>query len=499
MKKSGMFAVVASVAVAAIVSTGGRQAGADAPLEDGLPSQADLDNVSGTSSVSSRWDQSQSGVAKRPYIKRLSVTNGGTETVLITNETGPGTPTVVSPYNVTGTIAGYNICAQGVTTGCYADPNRVSFALVYKDVSAGGTNYRRNFAADASPAPTTGPNPAVTASSVIDVTIALNSLGSSLGWSWLNGTPVFWQTEGLGTDNGTVRLKYKPATMPQPNGCTAIPVSTCDVNNVANEYLMTEMILSLDTTLPKAFKGALFATEGAFIGSLDVVPGGNGKAPQLTYGIAAPKYVGAGTTTERRGTFYGILDDTVLKNEFGVESTATDADMAKVLDISRKTDTTKRGSDTVAWTKWSAAANGTAGRMVKISDISFSAPKFVVTGAAVTTTTTVAPTTITTTVPATTTVAPTTTAPAPTVPTVKAGRTITRSAIGKAAGVSIPAGAKVTLVVATSSKKICRLSGTAVKGLKAGTCRVTVSVTPKATKSSPKPKTTRKAVSITVS
>jgi hypothetical protein len=36
---------------------------------------------------------------------------------------------------------------------------------------------------------------------------------------------------------------------------------------------------------------------------------------------------------------------------------------------------------------------------------------------------------------------------------------------------------KVSLVVAMSSKKICRVAGTALKGLKAGVCKVTVTVT----------------------
>lgn len=470
--------VGAVFATAAMVNGHGQAAG---PLADGGPGQAELDNPA--SSITSKWPDSTAGVAKRPYIKRLSITNGGTETVVIANETSPGVPTLAtaSPaYNVTGTIAGYNICAQGQTSMCYPNPNRVAFTLVYIDTGNNNSN-RRNFDGVTT-------NPVVNADSIIDVTIALNELGSTLGWTWMNGTPLYWETSGLGTSTGTVRVKYKMAMMPQPNQCTAIPVSTCDVESVSGEHLMTELILSLDTTLPAGFKGALFATEGAFIGSLDVIPGGNGVAPQLTYGIAAPKFMSNGTT-ERRGKFYAVLSDTSLKDQFNVSADATNESMASLMNITRKSDTTKRGSDTIAWTKWTAATNGTAGRMVSISDISFSAPKFLVTAPSTTTTTTTAPAT-------------SGSSGAPTAsnssPSVRLGGTVSRSTIASSANISIPAGAKVTLSIATASKKICSLSGTSVRGTGKGSCSVTISVTPKATKKTPKPKTTKKTVRITV-
>jgi len=474
--------------VGAVIAAGSVMGGASQAVgvEDGIPSQADLDSSS--SSITSRWPDSTAGVTKRPYIKRLSITNGSTETVVIANETGPGVPTLASAtpaYNVTGTIAGYNICSSGQTTLCYANPNRVAFTLAYFD--ALNNSYRRNFDGVTT-------NPVVTSDSVIDVTIALNELGSTLGWTWMNGTPQYWETTGLGTNAGTVRVKYKMAKMPQPNSCTAIPVMTCDVESVANEHLMTEMILSLDTTLPSAFKGALFATEGAFIGSLDATPGGNGASPQLTYGIAAPKFMSNGST-ERRGKFYAVLSDAILRDQFSVNADASNESMSSLMNITRKSDTTKRGADTVVWTKWTAGSNGVAGRMVTISDISFSAPKFLVTAPSTTTTSTTT-TTITQVTPPPTSSSSTSRTAAP---AVRIGRTISRSAIATSAGVSIPAGSKVVLSIAASSKKFCSLSGTSVKGTKTGACSVTISVTPKPTKTSPKPKTTKKTVRITVS
>ena len=102
-----------------------------------------------------------------------------------------------------------------------------------------------------------------------------------------------------------------------------------------------------------------------------------------------------------------------------------------------------------------------------------------------------------TTSPATT-EAPATTAPATTAPlaasgsgatvsvavapVVSAKKAATGSSIAKYAKITVASGARITLKVATSSAKYCRVSGTSLKGVKAGSCRVTVTVTPKSGK-----------------
>ncbi len=102
-----------------------------------------------------------------------------------------------------------------------------------------------------------------------------------------------------------------------------------------------------------------------------------------------------------------------------------------------------------------------------------------------------------TTSPATT-EAPSTTAPATTAPlaasgsgatvsvavapVVSAKKAATGSSIAKYAKITVASGARITLKVATSSAKYCRVSGTSLKGVKAGSCRVTVTVTPKSGK-----------------
>jgi hypothetical protein len=116
----------------------------------------------------------------------------------------------------------------------------------------------------------------------------------------------------------------------------------------------------------------------------------------------------------------------------------------------------------VAWTKWTAADNGTDGRLVTISDISFSAPKFKVTKVSSTSSGT----------------AKTIGSSAPQAPTsikfTTKARTITLTGSG-VAGISYKATA--TLGAATKSSS-CKLAGTkltcTVKTTKAGSWKVKI-------------------------
>ena len=101
-----------------------------------------------------------------------------------------------------------------------------------------------------------------------------------------------------------------------------------------------------------------------------------------------------------------------------------------------------------------------------------------------TSSTTVAPTsTSSTTVAATstssTTVAPTSTTVTVPQPLVSATKSATAVSIAKYAKVTVPAGAKVTVKVLSSSSKYCKLVGSSVKGVKNGLCKVTLTVKPK--------------------
>jgi hypothetical protein len=371
MKRSVRISLVAALVAACALSTASPHVHA-AAIDDGMPDQSSLDSAPNSQSQGN-WSDLSGGASGRPYVASLSVTTNGVTTQIVTN----GTATTAAPTasgSVTAVVAPYNLCKTGSTNNCYATPNRVGITLAYvKQAGQLGHNFS---------APTATLSPAVTATSVFDMTIGLNSVGKKLGWTWMNGTPTFWKTENLGQDNATARVKFSLSEAPgidyqdpKAQRCTTIPVSECDADKSTQDTLGMQMVLSLDTTLSAAFAGALFATNAAVIGSLDVA---SGETPSLTYGIAGPHRLSDGTV--RKGKFYGFLSDAVLESQFKIA--ATETDMTKVLSVARTAEsksTADAGTDTVAWAKWTAADNGTDGRLVTISDISFSAPKFKVT------------------------------------------------------------------------------------------------------------------------
>lgn len=67
-------------------------------------------------------------------------------------------------------------------------------------------------------------------------------------------------------------------------------------------------------------------------------------------------------------------------------------------------------------------------------------------------------------------------------------KTIAKSRAAKDAGLAMPNKATVTLAVASSSKKFCKVSGSKLVGVKVGNCKITVTVSPKSVKGKPKPK-----------
>jgi hypothetical protein len=76
-----------------------------------------------------------------------------------------------------------------------------------------------------------------------------------------------------------------------------------------------------------------------------------------------------------------------------------------------------------------------------------------------------------------------------TIPTISKSA-LSSTALAKIAAITVPAGAKVELKVSSKSAKYCKVVGSQVKKLKAGSCSVTVTVKPK------KGKTTSKTVAM---
>lgn len=87
------------------------------------------------------------------------------------------------------------------------------------------------------------------------------------------------------------------------------------------------------------------------------------------------------------------------------------------------------------------------------------------------------------------------------IPTLKKGKTISPKSIAKNAGLTVASGSKVVLSISASSKRICAVvsSSAGVRGIKAGSCRITMKITPKATSKVKKPKVITKTLSIRIS
>ena len=397
------------------------------------------------------WNQTTPGVAGRPYVQYLAVTNGGTTTVIIDNTAGVESPLALNGSDVYAVVSPTNSCQPGQAAAdgvCYAVPNRVTVSLVHE---TSANNWSYDFTTSSSS------TPSVTSDSVIDLIVGIRSTYSTLRWSWVNGVPNYWSTTTpVSPTAGDAHVKFTPKTMPvmTSGGCSQIPVSTCDIAQASREVLQPNLLLSMDTTLDVGLAGVLFGTSSAFIGSLETTPIQAGSAPTLTYAAAAPHLNADGTL--RTGNFYALLPSNIL-TLFG---TSVAAFNPAILAVDRTGDA---GTFSTAWAPWTAAAgNGTDGQFLTISNISFSAPKFRVTRASA---------------------LASTTQKGSKAPSVKVGKTVSFAAI--ASGYSLKtSGSKLSAKVSTP--KICKVVGKAIKGLKAGTCKGTLMVTPKKGKPSKK-------------
>jgi len=398
----------------------------------GMQGQSELDNPSDPA-TNAGWPQAAEGVAGRPFVVAASVDS----TQILTNSpTAPGTESWNGNWRVV--ISPANVCRTGQTSNCYASPNRVGVTVTYEVTG----NNLYNFAGSSLTAA------GVNANSVFDLTLNLNAFSSNLGWTWLNGQPTYWNVTG-----NQVHVKFKPGLSPSTSGidggCSRIPVEGCATTQAAAELLTANFVMSFDTTLNSIFDHTLFASEGAVIASLEVGTGFNPATPttnSLTYGVASTHLNTDGTS--RRGTFYAVLPNAVLTTSFGL---ADVAQASTLMQVKRVTDTSGvTGTDTVTWTPWLSADNGIDAQLLKISDISFSAPKFRVNrigfGTAL---------------------------------QVKKGKTATAARVMQQLGIAGPTGSqRYKIEVTSSSRSICSYSSSSksLKGLKKGSCRVMVSV-----------------------
>ena len=84
-------------------------------------------------------------------------------------------------------------------------------------------------------------------------------------------------------------------------------------------------------------------------------------------------------------------------------------------------------------------------------------------------------------------------------PTLKRGKSLKVTTLTRRVKFKVPRGARVATQVAKSSRSRCVVQGKSIRSLnKRGTCRITISVTPKPTKKVKKPKTIKRTVFVTI-
>jgi len=394
------------------------------------PDQSEIDN-----SIDGGWQDTASGLEARPFIK--SAKWEGDE---IVSATAPGEEVFEGNWRVL--VTPFNVCHEGQEPApgvCYADPNRIGINLAY--IVNGDTKNDFN-----------GPSLSslrIDQLTYFEIQVDLNGYADSLGWTWVNGNPAYWKVE-----DGIATIRLTPASMPSTSGidnqCSTIPVSTCDTNKAADEIFTIAMVMSFDETLDPVFDHTMFASVGAVIASLETAPGFDPETPDMnsiTFGMAAP-HLNA-DNTERRGTLRAFLSNEALV-AFGV----TD-----LTDAESELRVTRSSSDSGTWVSgfstWTSEWQGTDGQLLIIENISFSVPKFTVDNGNM--------------------------VEKNIVPKVKVKkiRTTKKLLVDRgilAANESIPGGAKVTITIKSSSKKICKATKTGIQGLKAGTCKYSIKI-----------------------
>ena len=420
------------------------------------------------------WSNTTATVTNRPYIAYLGITNpGSAEVPVIDNRVAAAaSPNVLqigglgAPYSdIYAFVAPTNSCKIGQAPQdgvCYANPNRVS---VYLSAELSNATWSNDMTST-----TTLPN--VTSNSTVHLIIGFRGPYSSLRWSWVDGIPSYWKNSVVPGVGGTVEVKFTPKTMPVMNsgGCSQIPVSNCDITKADSEKLQPQIILSMDNTLDVGLTGVLFGSTSAFIGSLESSPIVAGQAPTLTYGIAAPHQNADGT--DRRGTFYALVPSNIL-TLFG---TSVDAFDQNILSVARTNDA---GSFSIGWSAWNATDNGTAGQLLTISDISFSAPKFTVNRASSGSTATSGNSNSSATGSSNN-----------RSNKVRVGSTTALTRILALLNLRTAAGSKTS--AKTSTPKVCTATKTGIRAIATGTCRGTITVKPK------KGKATKKSFTLVV-
>jgi len=334
-----------------------------AALSDGMPGQATMDGGPGSESMSGgTWADLPSGTTVRPFLKRLTVVNGATSETVYTGGAGGTGPTQIG--DVTAVVSPINLCRTGQTGMCYSTPNRITVSLGYVNANGVGQDF-----ADPS-VPLRQP---VTPDTVFDVVIGLNEIGAPLRWTGANGDLLDWKASGLGTAAGEAHIRLRPSETPAVDwgahgniGCSGTPITNCDLDRADDEFLSAGMLLSVDETLTPALRGAVFATQHAIMGYLQ--PGGTAAEPMLDLQMASSHLKSDGSP--QLGTLQAFIPSAGLDSLYGVGPDAA----TTLFSATRIGD--PGTSDAPVFTALSEDDDSSAGLLVTVRNITFSAPTY---------------------------------------------------------------------------------------------------------------------------
>lgn len=348
---------------------------ANAP-DDGRPTQENLDIVASPDTYAGQWGDVTGGVAGRPYVKYLAVTpyntttkTYGTKIEYVTNGT-VATRTPTTPGAIAMTLTPYNVCGGRTKTMCYPSPNRIGAMIGYvKDNGQLGADFSNPSVASVRDVMQEG--------SLVEVVINMNTWGSTLRWTWLNGIPTYWKVDNLGQASAEVSMKFALTTGPSQICDSAIPVKGCNIEDALRnnnntfaptEMLKTDFVFSLDETgVDATFNGTLFASRNADLGSLEAVPLGS-PTLGLTYGVSGSSELSGKPNV---ATFYAFVSDNSLLNYFGVTQDVLESPDFRSSSTLAVTRADKGGQGESVWERMNAAEFGTAGYLLTVMDIRF--------------------------------------------------------------------------------------------------------------------------------
>lgn len=196
-------------------------------------------------------------------------------------------------------------------------------------------------------------------------------------------------------------------------------------------------------------------------------PAFNATDKTLDYKVAAPHYTR--TKEEFKGSYYLIMRSDVARCFYKFSSAPVKATISVVEDNGKPATAVTAMSESKGWLKLSATGFTHSAPTVKVALAQDEASE------STTTSTPSAPSTVATTGPATG--SPAASAAAPTARTSR-GKTISGASLARTAKLTVAKGSRISLSVSRATASVCRVSGSAVRALKKGSCSVVVTVTP---------------------